>query len=851
MKRTGLILLCCLSVLSSLAQNPKLRGQVDQLVHVDENFHLRYTLNSREGENFTLGTLPNGIEKIFGPSQSVSISSQTINGHTTRSEEVTLTYILSASKTGQFTIPPAQVTVNGHVVKSEPLTVHVIDGQQRSQGQPQPDGAATTGRAGEFFVSVIASKQHVMENEPLLLTYKVCWHPDLSVNNIEPIKLELQNVFMQAYNDTQQKSVKLEEVNGKTYVTVDWQQYVIYPQKPGTLTIPAIDFKGYVRQELPIDPFDFDPFTSSNYREVTKQLHAKEMAIRVDALPERPAGFSNGVGHFTMTASIDKNEVKENIPITITCKVKGTGNLSMVKEPVTTFPPSFDIYDTKSTENYKLTANGLDGEVTFELVAVPQKEGNYTIPPVQFTYYDISAKAYRTLSSDPFELKVEKGAHQANTVNDFTSQEEVETLGNDIRHIKMGPDSPQQRGYTFFGSTPYLIALATMLLLFVSLFVAFRKRALDNADIVKLRGKKANKVATRRLKKAASLMRTGKASEFYDEVLRALWGYIGDKLNMPASQLSPDNISDRLREHGADDETIGLFQAAIDECEFERYAPGDPTGNMNKVYEKSMTAIEQIEKGKKVKKRISPKATSLCLLFLLPLSALAATKTQADAAYSKGDYQEAITLYEEVLKQGESPELYYNLGNAYYRTNDITHAILNYERSLLLSPGDADTSFNLQMARSKTIDKIAPESEMFFITWYKWLVNRLSVDGWARTALVGLALAIILALVYLFCQTLWLRKLGFFGGIFMLVLFLLSNLFAWQQKRALTHRDGAIIMETQATVKSTPSDGGTDLFILHAGTKVRVVDGSMKDWKEIRLPDGKQGWIETNKIEII
>ena len=233
------------------------------------------------------------------------------------------------------------------------------------------------------------------------------------------------------------------------------------------------------------------------------------------------------------------------------------------------------------------------------------------------------------------------------------------------------------------------------------------------------------------------------------------------------------------------------------------------------------------------------------------MTALGATKTQADAAYGKGNYEEAITLYEEVLKQGESAELYYNLGNAYYRTNDITRAILNYERSLLLNPGDADTNFNLQMARSKTVDKIAPESEMFFVTWYKWLVNCLSVDGWAYLALVALALAIVLALVYLFGQILWLRKFGFFGGILLLVLFLLANLFAWQQKQALLNRHEAIIMESPVTVKSTPSDGGTDLFILHAGTKVRVVDDSMNDWKEIRLPDGKQGWLEKKQIEMI
>ena len=239
------------------------------------------------------------------------------------------------------------------------------------------------------------------------------------------------------------------------------------------------------------------------------------------------------------------------------------------------------------------------------------------------------------------------------------------------------------------------------------------------------------------------------------------------------------------------------------------------------------------------------------LLTLLPFNASAATKAQADSAYAQGHFQQAIADYEALLKQGASADLYYNLGNAYYRSENITQAVLNYERALLLSPGDADIRFNLQMARSKTIDKITPESEMFFVTWYRSLVNMQSVDAWARLALIALVAAIILALVYLFVDALWLRKVGFFGGILFVVVFLLSNLFAWQQKRGLDHRTGAIIIRSAVNVKSTPSKNGTDLFILHDGTKVTITDDSMRDWKEIRVDDGKQGWLETSEIEVI
>jgi tetratricopeptide (TPR) repeat protein len=241
----------------------------------------------------------------------------------------------------------------------------------------------------------------------------------------------------------------------------------------------------------------------------------------------------------------------------------------------------------------------------------------------------------------------------------------------------------------------------------------------------------------------------------------------------------------------------------------------------------------------------------ILLLLITCHFSFAATKADADSAYVQGNYQKAIELYSALLKDGQSADIYYNLGNAYYRMEEITQAILAYERALLLSPGDADIRFNLQLARTKTIDKMVPQSEFFVVTWYRSLVNQFSVDGWARISLVLLALTIILALLYLFASPVWLRKVGFFGGLLTLLFFVLANLFAWQQKQTLTHRDGAIIIQSAVPVKSTPATNGTDLFILHEGTKVTVTDDTMSDWREVRLPDGKVGWVETAQIEVI
>lgn len=320
-------------------------------------------------------------------------------------------------------------------------------------------------------------------------------------------------------------------------------------------------------------------------------------------------------------------------------------------------------------------------------------------------------------------------------VSDFSAQEDLKQLNKDIRYIKCGKVELHSVDSFFFGSLAYLVSLVALLLIFISLFVMFRHRAIENANIGKLRGKNASRVATKRLKKAGKLMREGNNSLFYDEVLRALWGYVSDKLSIPVEKLSRENISQCLTERNTDNETIALFLQALDECEFERYAPGDVKGNMGKTFEAAMTAIMRIENVIKKGKAKGFKAGTMGMLIFFCLLAWAMpahsiTKANADSAYANQQYQQAIKDYEELLTEGVSAEIYYNLGNAYYRTDNITRAVLNYERALLLSPGDRDIRFNLQMARSKTIDKITPESEMFFFTWYHALVNLLSVDGW-------------------------------------------------------------------------------------------------------------------------
>ncbi len=589
---------------SSICLAQSFRANAPQQVAVGQQFRLTYTVSTQDVSGFRVGQIPeDAFDVLMGPSTSTQSSFTIINGKTSQSSTITYTYILSALKEGSFTIPPATIKAEGNQLSSNAVKITVSGsvpsggggggGRHSQQPQTETRSAGTPISGSDLFIKVSASKKRVVEQEPVLLTYKV--YTLVSLTQLEGKMPDLKGFHTQEIPLPQEKSFKVEQFNGRNYKTVTWSQYVMFPQMTGKLQVPPITFNGIVvQQNRNIDPFEAFFNGGSSYVEVKKQIQAPGVEIEVDPLPARPDGFSGGVGRFTMKAEIDKEELKANDPFTIKVTVSGTGNLKLIKQPVVKFPKDFDTYDARLTDKTRLTTSGVEGTMTYEFLAVPRHQGQYDIPAIEFVYYDTQEKAYRTLTSQPFHLSVAKGEGGESHIQDFTEQEDIQLLASDIRHIHLGGSRLQTSAGSFFASATYWIALALLVLVFVSLFVIFRKRAIENADVVRHASKRAGKVARKRLKKAAGLMAANKPGEFYDEALRALWGYVGDKLNIPVEQLSRENITDRLKARGIDDATIAPFIEAIDECEFERYAPGDPKGNMNKVYEQAMKGITSL-----------------------------------------------------------------------------------------------------------------------------------------------------------------------------------------------------------------------------------------------------------------
>ena len=861
MKKIYLLLaLLMLCVLSVGAQG--IQVSAPSQVAVGENFRLSYTVNTQNVDDFRAGNIPAGLEVIAGPYTSQQSSYQFINGHTSSSSMITYTYTLYADKAGSYTIPAAHAKVGGKSISSHPVRITVA-GTARHGGSsaprmheddaPQPSSGSGKITAGDLFVKVSANKRRVHEQEPVLLTYKVYTLVDLT--SLDGKMPDLTGFHTQEVPLPQQKSFHLEKLNGKNYRCVTWSQYVMFPQMTGKLSIPSITFKGIVvQQNRSVDPFEAFFNGGSGYVEVKRNIVAPGLDIQVDPLPSKPAGFSGGVGKFSISAQLNKASVKEGDPLTLRVVVGGIGNLKLIKQPVVDFPKNFEKYDPKVTDKTKLTANGIEGNMIYDYLVVPRNRGEYTIPPVTLVYYDTSAEAYRTIKTQPVKVTVEKGDGKNTSVSDYS-----DVPNTDIRPIKEGAADYVDANSTFFGSVGYWLALVLPFVAFVAVVLVFRKRAADNADVVRTKGKRANKVATKRLKKAYKLMLAGKQSDFYDEVLRALWGYVGDRLNMPVEQLSREMIAGTLSERAITQDTIDKFLTALDECEFERYAPGDAAGNMNKTYESAMVAIMDIENSLKASRKSGHGSQTLAVCFAIalgaqlfaPVQASAITKANADAEYAKGNYQQAATDYEELLKSGESTALYYNLGNSYYRLGNITQSVIAYEKALRLSPSDGDVRKNLEFVRSKTIDKIVPVDEMFFASWYESLVNTFGNDGWARLSVAAFVFALLAVLLFLLGRSEWMRRMGFYGGMAAAVVFVCSVVFAWQQKDAFDRRDRAVVTAPTVSVKSTPADSGADAFVIHEGTGVVITDRTMKEWYSVRLANGKEGWLKRSQVEVI
>lgn len=589
------------------ADNINFTADAPDAVAVGDQFRLTYTVNSENIKNFRAPSIRD-FEVLYGPTRSQQSSVQIVNGNRTSNSLISFTYVLMATKEGTFSIPGATVQVGGSNATSNSVKIKVLPADQSNGSSGRGNNGKNSGSASrssssssvtnqDIFIMATASKTNVYEQEAFLLTYKI--YTLVDVRGFSNVKMpDFQGFHSQEVNLPQTKQFSLEHYNGRNYQSTVLSQYVLFPQQTGKLEIAPARFDASIAKAVQsADPFDAFFNGGSNYVEVKKSLITPQIIINVNPLPAgKPASFSGGVGEFSIVSSINTQELKTNDAVTIKLIISGFGNMKLIKTPEVQFPKDFEVYDPKIDNKFTTSKNGLSGNKVIEYLAIPRHAGTFKIPAVEFSYFDLKTKSYKTLKTQEYEIIVEKGAGNADQmIADFTSKEDLKMLGKDIRYIKMEESGLTPNGKFLFGSLAYYLWYIIPLCLFIAFVIIYRKKAIENANAAKVRTKKANKVAAKRMKVAEKLLAESKKEAFYDEVLRALWGYISDKLNIPVSQLSKDNIEYELTKYGVSPELISEFINTLNQCEFARYAPGNENDAMDQVYSSAIEVISKME----------------------------------------------------------------------------------------------------------------------------------------------------------------------------------------------------------------------------------------------------------------
>lgn len=868
MKRLLTTILLAALCLAAYAQT-QMKVQAPNLVADGEQFNLTFVISGEDAPSDFQWSAPDDFKLIWGPQKGTSSSVTIINGQRSKSSQTTYTYILMPKTTGKFTLPSATATVKGEKISSGTHSIEVVSdggsaGAQQSGGQSQSGGSqqgqaqAGTISNDDIFLRLTLSKTNAMVGETVSATLKL--YQRANIVGFEDAKFPTFNGFWsQEVQAPTNIDFHRENIGDKIYNAAVIRSWNLIPQQAGDITVEPAELVCLVNVRAPRASTGsiLDSFFQDEYQTIRKRVSTGAVKFHVAGLPAgAPASFKGGVGTFTMNVALTKDQLKTHDAASLQVTVTGKGNTTLLEAPKVNFPPDFETYDVKTSD--------VAGGKVFEYPFIPRSHGEFVVDPVEYTYFDVSTRKYVTLKSDPLEVKVEKGADTGGEsagqiVQPGVARKDVRNVGSDIRFISTKAPSFSPVGAFFAGSAKFWLLAVLLCILALVAFFVMKGMSERRADVVGSRKRAATKMARRRLSQAGDYLGKNLYSAFYEELHKALLGFVSDKLNMDAAEMSKDNIAARLVEKGAAEGLAADFVGLIDACEFARYAPDAGHEAMNAHYESAVNIISAIDDSMKRKKPATGAAAAVAVLLLLVPSfgSRAADKAVSDSlwnagseAYAAGQWDAAVQSWSAIRESGlESPELYYNLGNAYYKNGDISHAILNYERALKLDPSYSDAQFNLGFARESVQDKIEEIPELFIKTFGRKICYLMSSDGWSLLFLVLLAATLAMVLLFLLGRTPASRKAGFFAGIALLICAALALRFAFWQRAEYKAEDSAIVTKAVCSVKSSPgSDSATNLFVLHEGTKVRILD-SVGEWDNIELADGRQGWLQASDIE--
>ncbi len=594
-----LILIISLGISSfSIAQNVTFKASAPRVVQVGEQFRISYSLNTK-GKSFQ-GPKFNNFRVLSGPNVSSSSSVQITNGNMIKNVTYTYNYIVMASAKGKFTITPAKVIAKNKKQQSNSLIIEVVGGANQSDvnssGTPSSNVDKSNINNKGLFVSVNVNKKTLYQGESLVAEIKVYTQKTLA--GFEDIKLPpFTGFWSQDIESPQQIQLHRENVNGKIYEVGLFKKLLLFPQRSGKIIIDPFEITMITQQSVRSNN-PFDDFFGGSYRRVPYKLASKPITITVKPLPaKKPIDFNGAVGKFTMKASVDKTELKANEAVNLHIKIYGNGNLKLIKPLKVDFPPDFDVYDPKTSLNTKASTNGVNGGIAFDYLIIPRYAGTYRIAPITFSYFDSKTKNYKTITSKEFEIFVEKGSGDAEMTSGIVqglSKENVKFIGKDIRFLK-ADFQLKKKEKALFNSLLFYLAYAISTLIFILIIVVRRVQIKQNANQASVKNRKANRVSKKRLKKASGFIKKNENEQFYNELLKAVWGYLSDKLLIPVANLSKDNVADILKQRKVDSESILSLTQLLDTCEFARFAPTSVSGGMEDIYKKTVKLISKLD----------------------------------------------------------------------------------------------------------------------------------------------------------------------------------------------------------------------------------------------------------------
>ncbi|MBR2127954.1 MAG: BatD family protein [Bacteroidales bacterium] len=868
------LLLTFVSVVISVAASAQtgIKVEAPNVVAADEQFNVTFIIEGEDSPSDFQWTPGNDFQVLWGPQQGRSTSLQIINGKRTKSVQTTYTYVLRPTGTGKFTLATATARVKGDIISSSPYSIQVASagassspsGSGSQSSQPSGQSAQRQQNAGvqdgDIFLKMDLSRSKVVVGEPIIATLKL--YQRVNIAGFENVNFPTFNGFWSQEIEAPTNIEFAREVyDGQIYNAALLRKFILIPQQQGQIKIDPAELVCLINIRVSSGGTSiFDGFFD-DYRTVRKKVSTPPLTVSVSPLPAgAPASFAGGVGTFEISAKLSRDTIKTHEAASLLVTVTGKGNVTLLEAPKVSFPPDMEVYDTKVSD--RVDKNGMAGSKYYEFPFIPRSHGDFVIEPINYSYYDVDKGRYVTLQTPPLSVYVEKSGEAESTggiVVSGPSQKDVRTLGSDIRFINTkAPDLvPAGR---FFVSSGLFAALALLLLILsVICWLVFRRIASRRADVVGTKNRKATKMAMKRLHLASTFLKQNLHMAFYEELHKALLGFISDKLNMPVAELSRDRISEVMKSRNVEDSYVEKFIAVLDACEFARYAPDAGHEAMETQYKAAVEIISSIDSNMKLKKTSGKGAVlAVMLLSVLPFAAQAQDQyvdslwNTANAAYSEGRWSDAAAGYVQISGMGlESASLYCNTGDAYFKDGNVPMAILSYERALKLDPSYADARYNLELMNSLIQDRIDPVPDFILKVWASKVCYLMDSDSWAVCFLVFLALTLGLVLLFLLAPGAAGRRTGFFTGIVTLLMAVMSLSFSLWQKNEYMSADDAIVMRPVTSVKSSPSsESSKDLFILHEGTKVKMID-SVGSWCNIELADGRQGWIPSSDIEVI